>query len=135
MGGSKISMAHLKRLREMEMNAQLESWEHMELERIPQHLAGHHVPWIVGARQSAFERFMLHGLPTRREEEWKYTDVAPIGKRESLAPDNIPPDPSSEAALYAWALSKENIHLMVFVNGHYSHELSEMGELPAGVSL
>ena len=135
MDGSKISMARLRRLREMEMNAQLESWEHMELERIPQYLAGHEVPWVIGARQSAFERFVAHGLPTRQEEEWKYTDVAAIGKRESLAPDNIPPDPSSEAALYAWALSRENVHLMVFVNGHYSSELSELADLPAGASL
>ncbi len=78
---------------------------------------------------------MAHGFPTRREEEWKYTDVAAIGKRSSLAPDNIPPDPSSEAALFAWTLAQENIHLMVFVNGHYSNELSALGELPAGVRL
>jgi Fe-S cluster assembly protein SufD len=117
------------------MNAQLESWENMALENVPQHLAGFGVPWITIARQSAFERFVAHGFPTRREEEWKYTDVASIGKRETLAPDYIPPDPPSEAALLAWTLSQEKIHLMVFVNGHYSDELSNIGELPTGVRL
>lgn len=117
------------------MNVQLESWEDKTLERVPQFLAGHGVPWLAKARQSAFERFAAHGFPTRREEEWKYTDVSALGKRASLAPDNIPPDPSSEAALFAWTLAQENLHLMVFVNGHYSDELSALGELPAGARL
>jgi Fe-S cluster assembly protein SufD len=120
---------------EMKMNAQLESWEDMALERVPQFLAGHGVPWVGKARADAFARFAAHGFPTRQEEEWKYTDVSAIGKRASLAPDNIPPDPSSEAALFAWTLAQESTHLMVFVNGHYSDELSALGELPHGVRL
>jgi Fe-S cluster assembly protein SufD len=119
----------------MKMNVQIESWEDMALELVPQHLAGHGVPWVTKARQSAFERFEEHGFPTKREEEWKYTDVAAISKRTSLAPDNIPPDPSSEAALFAWTLAQENMHLLVFVNGHFSSELSAIGELPSGARL
>ena len=117
------------------MNAQIESWEHLALARVPQLLAGHDMPWVTTARQSAFERFVAQGFPTRRDEEWKYTDVSVIEKRNSLAPDNIPPDPSSEAALFAWSLAQENLHLMVFVNGHYSSGLSAQGTLPAGVRL
>lgn len=117
------------------MNVQIESWEDMALELVPQHLAGHGVPWVTAARQSAFERFEERGFPTKREEEWKYTDVAAIGKRTSLAPDNIPPDPSSEAALFAWTLAQEDSHLLVFVNGHFSSELSAVGELPTGAKL
>jgi Fe-S cluster assembly protein SufD len=117
------------------MNVQIESWEKLALEQVPQHLAGHAVPWVSRARQSAFGRFVAQGFPSRRDEEWKYTDVAAIGKRKSLAPDNIPPDPPSEAALFAWTLAQGNIHLMVFVNGHYSGELSALGELPPGASL
>jgi Fe-S cluster assembly protein SufD len=119
----------------MKMNVQIASWEDMALKLVPQHLAGHGVPWVTAARQAAFERFEEHGFPTRREEEWKYTDVAAIGKRTSLAPDNIPPDPSSEAALFAWTLAQENMHLLVFVNGHFSSELSALGELPSGARL
>lgn len=117
------------------MNVQLESWQNMELERVPKALAGHDVPWVAQARRSAFARFSAHGFPTRREEEWKYTDVSVLAKRAALAPDNIPPDPSSEAALYAWTLSQQGTHLMVFVNGHYSEELSTLGALPPGAQL
>jgi Fe-S cluster assembly protein SufD len=133
--GSKLKIQHAKWLSEIDMNVQPESWEDLVLERVPQYLAGHRMPWVAKARQSAFQRFVAHGFPTRREEEWKYTDVASIAKRPSLAPDNIPPDPSSEAILFAWTLSQENIHLMVFVNGHYSSELSSLGGVPQGVRL
>lgn len=106
-----------------------------ELERVPKGLAGHDVPWVIQARQMAFARFAVQGFPTRRDEEWKYTDVSVLTRRASLAPDHIPPDPSSEAALHAWSLAQEGTHLMVFVNGHFSEELSAMGELPEGVRL
>lgn len=117
------------------MNTQAKSWYNIELEHVPYALAGHDVPWVLAARQSAFARFAAHGLPTRREEEWKYTDVSVIGRRTSLAPDHIPPDPSSEAKLLAWTLASEDMHLMVFVNGHYAPGLSMIGDLPAGVRI
>lgn len=117
------------------MNTQLESWHNIELEHVPYALAGHDVPWVLAARQSAYARFATHGFPTRREEEWKYTDVSVIGKHTSLAPDHIPPDPSSEAKLLAWTLAGEGMHLMVFVNGHYDPTLSTVGDLPSGVRL
>ncbi len=115
------------------MSTQLESWHNMELEHVPHALAGCDVPWVLAARQSAFARFATHGFPTRREEEWKYTDVSVIGKRTSLAPDHIPPDPSSKAKLLAGALASDGMHLMVFVNGHYNPTRSTVGDLPPGV--
>lgn len=117
------------------MSVQPESWKNMELDQVPHLLAGHDVPWVLAARQSAFARFEEHGFPTRREEEWKYTDVSSLGRRTSLAPDSIPPEPSSEAKLLAWALAGEGMHLMVFVNGHYAPLLSTIGELATGVRL
>ncbi len=117
------------------MNVQPESWEDIALEKVPMHLAGHEVPWVLSGRQAAYARFTAQGFPTRREEEWRYTDVSLIAKHASLAPDNIPPDPSAEAKLFAWTLAQEKVHLMVFVNGHYSGELSALGELPQGARL
>lgn len=117
------------------MNVQEETCPSTDLAHVPLALAGHDVPWVIQARRSALERFLARGLPTRRDEEWKYTDVSMLGRRASLAPDNIPPDPPAEAALYAWLLAQENAHLMVFVNGHYASELSAPGKLPPGVRL
>ena len=36
--------------------------------------------WLVKLRREAFERFSSLGFPTTRNEEWKYTSVAPIAK-------------------------------------------------------
>lgn len=117
------------------MNLPNETLQELAPERIPQVLAGHEVPAVLQARQSAYARFVEEGFPGRRDEEWKYTDVSLLKKRASLAPDSIPPDPSSEAALVAWSLAEEGEHLMVFVNGHFDEELSSIGDLPAGVQL
>ncbi|GBG12687.1 Fe-S cluster assembly protein SufD [Novimethylophilus kurashikiensis] len=116
------------------MNVQ-EHWQNMALDQVPLALAGHEVPWVREARLAAFERFAARGFPTRRDEAWKYTDLSILAKRASFAPDNIPPDAPSEAALNAWMLSRQNVHLMVFVNGHYSPELSYPRNLGPGVQL
>lgn len=117
------------------MNVQQAFYPDPDPELVPLTLAGHGVPWVMQARQLAFERFLARGFPGRRDEEWKYTDVSVLGRRASLAPDHIPPDPPSEAALYAWLLAQENAYLMVFVNGHYAPELSAAGKLPPGIRL
>src|SRR5262249_49858795 len=36
--------------------------------------------WLEAARKAAIARFAELGLPTRRSEEWKYTNPAPIAK-------------------------------------------------------
>src|SRR5262249_26972439 len=35
-------------------------------------------PWLRALRREAIARFAARGLPTTRDEEWKYTSVAPI---------------------------------------------------------
>ena len=36
--------------------------------------------WLAAHRQCAFVQFQENGFPTRRHENWKYTDVTPITK-------------------------------------------------------
>ena len=36
--------------------------------------------WVREARRAALEDFTTTGLPHRRVEEWKYTDVSPLFK-------------------------------------------------------
>src|ERR1700679_1764610 len=37
-------------------------------------------PWIQKLREDAFERFAQVGFPTTRDEEWRFTNVAPIAR-------------------------------------------------------
>jgi Fe-S cluster assembly protein SufD len=37
-------------------------------------------PWLVKLREAAFARFAQLGFPTTRNEEWRFTNVAPIAR-------------------------------------------------------
>src|ERR1044072_9949546 len=37
--------------------------------------------WVLRLREGAFERFEERGFPTTDEEDWKYTNVAPIARK------------------------------------------------------
>lgn len=90
--------------------------------------------WVHSIRRSAMERFTRLGFPTTHDEEWRFTSVAALGKIpfQSLG--------AQPAQLQASTLSLFKIrnwigHLMVFVNGHFSRELSSIRKLPNGVQL
>lgn len=117
------------------MSTQRQPAQDITLERAAQDLAGHALPWMMAARQSALARFAAQGLPDRREEEWKYTDVSVLGRRASLAPQPAPTVPALDAALHDSALPSAGMQRMVFVDGHYCAELSRIVDLPPGVRL
>ena len=87
--------------------------------------------WLQRTRQSAIARFGELGFPTLRDEEWRFTNVAPIARipfRRST--------PTALTQVNADALAPfivDGIRL-VFVNGHFSKSLSTTAGLPAGVS-
>ena len=41
--------------------------------------------WLREQRRSAIARFAERGLPTTRDEEWKYTSLAPLAAMPSTA--------------------------------------------------
>src|SRR5205085_8343863 len=87
---------------------------------------------VARLREQALARFEQVGFPTTSEEDWKYTNVAPIA-RASFAPtfdktsDDLTPD-----ALAAYTYAEAAQSRLVFVNGSYRAELSDLRELPAG---
>lgn len=83
-------------------------------------------------RREAIDRFAETGFPTTRHEEWKYTNVAPIERtrfRPVLSGEEFSPDDAAVSSLGfrgdAWRL--------VFVNGHFAPERSDLNDLPEGV--
>lgn len=81
-------------------------------------------------RQAALERFKAQGFPTRRHEQWKYTDLKPIADGDF---DLVPaaPTAASTAAvgerIDAAALELGGARL-VFIDGHFSADLSRGAE-------
>ena len=70
------------------------------------------------------------GFPTTRDEDWRFTSVAPIAELEFTAAAA-----DAKANLEGCVFSKIDGPQLVFVNGHFSSELSRVGELPTGVEI
>ena len=89
-------------------------------------LAGRDPAWLAGIRKAAIERFAELGFPTTKNEEWKYTSVAPIIRTAF--------EPAPTDALHGYNPSVPSANSaaaqLVFVNGRYVKELSSTGALP-----
>src|SRR5690242_16766920 len=79
------------------------------------------VPWLELVRNSAMDRFELLGFPTVHEEEWKYTNLAPLAK-QSFVPAIRSTNVSLDADRFVYP-ETTTAHLVV-VNGFFSEELS-----------
>lgn len=93
-------------------------------------LPGAALPWLRRRRDQAFERFAALGLPTTRDEDWKYTSVAAIARRVFRADAAAGISDEGHAVVRRHAI--EDTQRLVFVDGHYVAGLSETGWLPAG---
>jgi Fe-S cluster assembly protein SufD len=90
---------------------------------------------VVALREAAAARFDALGLPHRRVEEWKYTDLRAL-MREAL-PIAGPPDAAGLArAKNAGRLAGDmDARRIVFVDGRFVAELSDLAGLSAGLSI
>ena len=117
------------------MNAAVER-KLTDFARVADHLPGATLPWLARARRDALERFAANGIPTTRDEEWKYTSLAGLEKHAfEAAPDISCGYSEALPLLAAHALHVPHGHLLVFHNGRYAPALSAPGALPAGVTL
>ena len=74
-------------------------------------------------REKAFQRFLSLGFPTTGHEEWKYTNVSPLAQMAF----SLPP---FQRVTIATAIKGPKL---VFVNGWFQENLSDLEELPEGV--
>lgn len=98
------------------------------------HLPGAGVPWLEALRGEALAQFQIQGFPSTRQEDWKYTSVRPIERRNfALGGESclgLVEEDLGEALMSGLAR-----HRLVFVNGVYAPQLSHPGDLPRGVRL
>jgi Fe-S cluster assembly protein SufD len=90
---------------------------------------------IAALREEAFRRFEAGGLPSRRIEEWKYTDL------RALMREAKPLAPLPDAAARRWAaesaalLASIDARRIVFVDGSFVPELSDLSDIEPGLSI
>ena len=89
--------------------------------------------WLSQRRGEAIARFAELGLPTPRDEDWKYTPLAPITATTfDVALDGDGQEPSEEA-IAPFCVGAPSWSRLVFVNGRFSAKLSALRPLPGGV--
>jgi len=98
-------------------------------------LAGDAAPgWVQSARRAAFERFAALGFPTTKNEDWHFTSVSAIADQEFVLLSSRSGD-VERGELAPFTFGATDWHTMVFVNGRFEPELSDLDQLPAGVRL
>ncbi|MBX9931182.1 MAG: Fe-S cluster assembly protein SufD [Methylobacterium sp.] len=87
------------------------------------------------AREEAFRYFEAVGLPTRRVEAFKYTDLR-SAFRDAAAPAEMPSAETAQAALSgAKGFAGLEALRLDFVNGHLITGSSDLGRAPEGVTI
>lgn len=90
------------------------------------------VDWLEGMRQSGRDQARASGIPVSKQEAWRYTNV------KRLLEQGFSPMDGAVTALQRDDIEEVLVpgldaHRVVLVNGRYLPELSDLGDLPAGV--
>jgi Fe-S cluster assembly protein SufD len=89
---------------------------------------------VVARRDAAFGRFEAEGLPTRRVEDWKYTDLRSLMR--DAKPLAAPPDAAAiKRSKKAGTLPGVDTRRLVFVDGAFVAELSDVADPEQGLTI
>ena len=90
--------------------------------------------WVERLREGAFARFEELGFPTTDEEDWKYTNVAPLA-RKTFRPASQATSELESSAVEPFVSAEARRSRLVFVNGRYSPEHSSLEAIPSEVTI
>ncbi len=105
-----------------------------EFERAAQDAAGSAPSWLLPLRRSAMTRFVALGFPTRHDEEWRFTNIAPITET-IFRPAGFEYSRLIEAEAASALFTELEAYRLVFVNGRFVPALSAVADLPDGVTV
>lgn len=88
-------------------------------------------PWLKAHRMAQYNRFETLGFPTRKHEEWKYTDVTPVQE----TPFHLSTQAGTVSTEAYVNLVPDDALVLVFVDGILSPALSHVHDAPIGVAL
>ncbi|HEY5940668.1 MAG TPA: Fe-S cluster assembly protein SufD [Gemmatimonadales bacterium] len=88
--------------------------------------------WLEPVRQAAIDRFAAVGFPTARDEEWRFTPIAPIAQGTWRRGVSRSPEITRDE-LAPFIFGHPEWTTLVFVDGGYREALSSTSELAPGV--
>src|SRR5690348_13050130 len=106
----------------------LEKFRRFELELRPP-------VWLLPLRKAGMARFAELGFPTVHDEDWRFTNIAPLAKLPFKPAVEPVDDTAAKATLEKHIFANLPGSRLVFVNGHFNAALSVAGKLPDGVKV
>jgi Fe-S cluster assembly protein SufD len=85
--------------------------------------------WVKDLRARAWARFQALGMPTTRQEAWRFTNVAPVASTPFKLAEGTP---TNAAALVSRTAVPGAVRV-VLLNGRFAPELSQLGDAPPGL--
>src|SRR6266481_10087298 len=113
-----------------ETDPYLEKFQHFEREG-----AGKHPSWLFPIRKAGIARFAELGFPTLKDEDWRFTNVAPIARLPFKPVFDCSPVGLNEKTLSQFHFAGLKCNRLVFVNGLFSETLSSVLPQKPGVKL
>ena len=86
--------------------------------------------WLRDLRERGRSRFAAVGFPTVRQEEWRFTNVAPVADTAFRLAEKTP---TNAADLTARMRIPSTAARIVILNGQFAPELSSLDRLPRGL--
>ncbi|MEZ7956491.1 MAG: Fe-S cluster assembly protein SufD [Rubritalea sp.] len=91
--------------------------------------------WVRAARKAGISHFVELGLPTLQDEDWRFTNVAPIAKLPFKPVLESTGEGVTAKSLSHFTFAELAGSRLVFVDGHFTPELSSTVNLPEGVKV
>ncbi|MFT5107905.1 MAG: Fe-S cluster assembly protein SufD [Pseudoalteromonas tetraodonis] len=91
--------------------------------------------WVRVARKAGISQFVELGFPTLQDEDWRFTNVAPIAKLPFKPVLESTGEGVTAQALDRFTFAELAGSRLVFVDGHFAPELSSTVNLPEGVKV
>ena len=91
--------------------------------------------WLRTIRTAGIAHFAELGFPTTKHEEWRFTNVTPIAKFPFKPATRACHNGVVAAEIASFTFGGMNCQRLVFINGHYSPELSSLQPRADGVKI
>src|SRR5262249_52529051 len=91
--------------------------------------------WLFPLRKAGISSFAEQGFPTLKDEDWRFTNVAPIAQLPFTPMIDGKADKAVDDTLSPAAFSGLKGNRLGFVNGHFAAAQSSVKNLPKGVTV
>lgn len=99
-------------------------WYRSHFEALESALNGAASSAMHALRREAMAQFERTGFPTVKDEEWKYTNVAPIAGLQFRPAERLKPHGLTKNDIAPYTFGGLHCSRLVFVNGHFAPDLS-----------